>query len=167
MDPPDRHEPTGGGFTTFLYLAIAAAVLVLGLGFVGVGMLASDPRSEGWLDAAGRLFRASYQGQFTPAAHALREAGCRQAVVLSAEDAQALLDAIPGSHAIEFGDSPFVQCRMILPVDDDACAKVARIAAEASDPTPTSLLVDVDGFGACNGLYAPDGTPIEAPPHDP
>jgi hypothetical protein len=167
MDPPGRPEPTaGGGFITFLYVAIGAAVLALALIFVGLGVLASDPRSEHWLDSAGRFLRATYQGQFTPAARALREAGCQQAFVLSAADAQAFVDAIGASDEAGLGESPFVQCRMILPSGDESCARMARVAAEASDPTPASLIVNVDGLGACNGLYAPDGTLIQGLEHD-
>jgi hypothetical protein len=167
VDPAGRPEPTtGGGFTTFLYVAIGAAVVALALLFVGLAVLASDPRSERWLDSAGHLFRATYQGQFTPAARALREAGCQQAFVLSAADAQAFVDAIGGSAEAEFGESPFVQCRLILPPGDDACARMARVAAEASDPTPKSLIVKVDGFGACRGIHAPDGALLQALDHD-
>ena len=166
MDRPGRTEPSGNGFTTFLYVAIGAAVLVLALVLVGVGVLASDPRSDGWLNTVGRFFRAAYQGQFAPAAHALRDAGCQQAFVLPAADAQAFIEAIGGAHEAEFGESPYVQCRMILPAGDDVCARMARVAAEASDPTPTSLIVNVDGPGACNGRYAPDGTLIQHLGHE-
>jgi hypothetical protein len=167
MDPRDRPEPTaGGGFITFLYVAIGAAVLGLALIFVGLGVLASDPRSERWLESAGRFFRSAYQGQFTPAARALREAGCQQAFVLSATDAQAFLDAVGSPDEAGLGESPYVHCRMILPAGDDACAKMARVAAKASEPTPESLIVNVDGLGACNGLYGPDGTLIQELHHD-
>jgi hypothetical protein len=127
---------------------------------------ACEPEARPWLDTASRFFRASYEGQFTPAADALREAGCQTALVLSAEDAQGLVDSIADSP-IEFGDGPYVQCRTILPAAGDACAKMARIAARASDPTPSRLVVRVQGLGACSGVYTPDGAWIEAFDHAP
>jgi len=166
VDPAGRPEPgTGGGFTAFLYVAIGAAVLAVAVIFVGLGVFASDPRSGQWLDSAGRFLRATYEGQLTPAARALREAGCQQAVVLSAADAQAFVDAI-GADEVHFGESPYVQCRTILPAGDDPCAKMARVAAEATEPTPQSLIVQVDGLSSCGGIYAPDGTLIQGIDHD-
>ncbi len=163
MGPPGRPEQSdSGGFRAFLYVVIGAALIAISLIFVGLGVLASDPRSEGWFDAAGNFLRATYQGQFAPAAVALREAGCQQAFMIPAKDAQALAEAF-GTHAgPEFGESPFVQCRMILPAGGDTCATMARVAAGASDPVPSELIVNVDGLGACRGVYAPDGSLIRA-----
>lgn len=164
MDPSGGPEPDGGGFTAFLYLTIGAAVLAIALALVGLGVLASDPRAERVFGAASRFFRATYQGQFTPAARALREAGCQQAAVLPAAEARILLEALgtDGEAGFDLDDGPIVQCRSILPAGGDRCAEMARVAAGASEPVPTSLLVTVEGIGACRGIYAPDGTLIRS-----
>jgi hypothetical protein len=166
VDPAGRPDPSpGSGFTSFLYVAIGAAVLALALGVVGLGVLASDPRSGEMLSAAGRFFSATVEGQFTPAAEALRDAGCQQAFVIPAGDARDFVDALGGDADADLDEGTFVQCRTILPTGDDACATMARVAAGASDPVPAQLIVNVEGFGACRGLYAADGTLIR--PLDP
>lgn len=160
MDPAGGPEPSsGGGFTWFLYVAIGAALLAIVLGLVGLGVLASHPRAGEVLSASGRFLRAAVEGQYTPAANALREAGCQQAFVIPASEARALVEVL-GEEAAELGDGPFVQCQRLLPAGDDACASMARVAAEASDPVPARLIVTVEGAGACSGVYAPDGTRI-------
>jgi hypothetical protein len=165
VDPAGRPDPsTGNGFRRFLYVAIGAAVLALALGVVGLGVLASDPRSGEMLSAAGRFFSATVEGQFTPAADALRDAGCQQAFVIPAGDARDFVAAFGGDADAdaELREGLFVQCRTIVSAGDDACATMARVAAGASDPVPAQLIVNVDGFGGCRGLYAADGTLIRS-----
>lgn len=162
MEPSGGRELESGGFRLLLYATVAAGATVLVLGLVGAVLLGTHPRAGEVVAATGRLVRAGYAGQVGPVAEALREAGCLRTVVLSAEDAAALVEAFGVEHdaALEASDL-LVQCRSLTRTGGDRCAELARITSAASASAPQRVLVEVEGVEACRGVYGSDGSLLE------
>ena len=103
-----------------------------------------------------------------PGTEALREAGCKQAMVIDTERLNTLMEEA-GS-----GEAPEESFRVVIchvnPESTLDCPTVAQVYGKAIPDAPDKMMVQVQehqlmkSIPRCNGLYAQDGTLIEALP---
>jgi hypothetical protein len=174
------NEPLGEPRRRKIPLAAWIAIGVCGALLVtcGVGgwMLARSERGRKIINASREVAAMAQDASDSPAAEALRELGCDQAAVFSAEQMRALAGAFveEEEHLEEIDriipeDTTSVHCRMGLFTSDEdmpSCSAVAQTYAEATGVSAPFWVVVQKGSAqsGCSGKYSPQGEWLEGLP---
>jgi hypothetical protein len=158
----ERTRPARSKRGCLIALAIAGVALVIcGGGLAALGWQTySNPRVQLGMRAAGAAMEMNQRALQAPGAQALRDAGCRHAMVYS----PALMARFVERLRVEEGrivapTAPLVVCASRA--DPPSCETLASTYAVAVEAPPSELLVDVFVAGEapprCVGVYDEGG----------
>lgn len=154
-------------------LAVAGALVVLcGLGMALVGYsIWTSPAVQAGVRAVGPAMEMTRAGIVAPGAQALRDAGCRQALVHSPERMARFVEQL-AVDGIEAPTVPFLVCAVHAsppgaatdaggPPSCDALARTYAQAPGVSAPPEVIVAVFVSGRAPahCAGVFDPEGAP--------
>jgi hypothetical protein len=179
--PVEGRVPTTSALPKPLRIAfIVLGIVVVSLTVGGGVLYVRSPRVRIAVSALRELVVAGMQGMHAPGTEALRDAGCKTALVM---DTRAVLDTLGALDERgdrrrtmpKLFDGPLVQCAIARGDAALSCERVAEVyvGAVPSPPATFTVMVTVAGQkgAACTGKFDSDGRRVPdgptAPPTPP
>jgi hypothetical protein len=168
--PPPAPPQGRSGCLTALYIVLGLGLVALVVLIVGGWLFLRSETGQQVMTTVREGVTLAQEASTAPGTEALRDAGCGQALVMSAarlrDVAGAIVTGLPEGAGLA-GAERVLFCQASRGGDPPpACADLVRRYAGAVDDAPDRMAVLVQVAGqsdaACQGVYSPDGTFLAA-----